>query len=162
MDQWPYLTGKVAVSPRTEIFADHSVLLKGQFKLMVGNAESIAVTGTQLCPKSPSNPDGSMSCIKAACWAGPRYPNASVPNPGCVRTEFCPRGACLYNVFEDPEEMHNLSDDPAHASTLADLQATLARYQAGEFQPKRTGGDPTLAATVGRTKYHGYWGPFLP
>jgi len=159
VDQWPYLTGKAAASPRTDIFADHAVLIKGNFKVMQGSAES---TGNPTCPKGPGNPDGSLACVKAACWAGPYYPNASVPNPACAYTEFCAKGACLYNIFEDPEERNNLSDDPQHQSVLSEMLQALAAYQAGEFQPNRTGGNPQLAASVGHTKYRGFWGKFLP
>jgi len=67
-----------------------------------------------------------------------------------------------YNIFEDPFEENDLGLDPAHATTMDDMLETLTKYQAGFFNPVRTGGDLELAATVGHTKYKGFWGPFLP
>lgn len=45
---------------------------------------------------------------------------------------------------------------------LDDMLETLAKRQAGEFLPVRTGGDPLLALKIGTEKYRGFWGPFLP
>ena len=40
----------------------------------------------------------------------------------------------LFNVEEDPQEMNNLAEDPAHAETLAQLQAiALQNYDPGEY-----------------------------
>lgn len=35
----------------------------------------------------------------------------------------------LYDLKADPDEVHNLADDPAHAETLAELQARLKEFQ---------------------------------
>jgi N-sulfoglucosamine sulfohydrolase len=43
----------------------------------------------------------------------------------------------LYDLVNDPDEIHNLADDPGHAKVLADLQDRLKRWQ------KRTG-DPWI------------------
>lgn len=43
----------------------------------------------------------------------------------------CKNGGCLYNVFADPEERVNLSDDPTYKAILDDMLSTLAKYQAG-------------------------------
>ena len=38
----------------------------------------------------------------------------------------------LFDMLEDPGEMHNLADDPAHASTLNALAARLDAWEAAE------------------------------
>eukprot|EP00729_Bicosta_minor_P001083 gene1083-4901_t len=159
---WPYLTGQMATSPRTEIFADFTVLLKGKFKVMVGKGTGHVDRPGQNSQCMKQNGTTPGACIVAACWAGPKYPNASVPSPNCSRIEVCLGKGCLYNIFEDPFEENDLGLDPAHATTMDDMLETLTKYQAGFFNPVRTGGDLELAATVGHTKYKGFWGPFLP
>jgi hypothetical protein len=72
-----------------------------------------------------------------------------------------PRSIHTATTAHRNQEHENLSGDAAYKATMEDMLATLAKYQAGEFQPNRTGGDPNLAAKVGRSKWHGYWGPFL-
>ncbi|MAA77225.1 MAG: hypothetical protein CML73_04230, partial [Rhodobiaceae bacterium] len=40
----------------------------------------------------------------------------------------------LFNLEEDPQEMNNLAEDPAHAETLAQLQTlALQNYDPGEY-----------------------------
>ena len=182
----PYFLGKQKASPRTDLYADHKVLIKGQFKLLVG-------TGTN--PDDAPCPGGAAACVGSACWASPHYPNISIQafcphgpagaaadtaadraaweatergpaKPGwrctdCTTLQVCAKGGCLYNIFEDPEERNELSSDPKHASVLADMITTLAAYRVGSFLPKRTGGNPELAYEVGVSKYGGFWGPFI-
>eukprot|EP00041_Stephanoeca_diplocostata_P005929 m.71207 g.71207 ORF g.71207 m.71207 type:complete len:409 (-) comp16081_c0_seq6:39-1265(-) len=105
IDMWDYFTGKTTSSPRTEIFADHEVLLKGAYKLFVGHG-----TGD----KHVACPSGDAACVSNGCWGGPYYPNASVATPACNAVETCKNGGCLYNIFADPEERVNLSEDPQH------------------------------------------------
>ncbi len=40
------------------------------------------------------------------------------------------KGRELYDHQKDPREHHNLADDPAHASTLADMQRLLREAKA--------------------------------
>ena len=93
------------------------MLLKGHFKLFVGHG-----TGDkQINCTAGIGPDGTppAGCVVGACWAGPKYPNSSVPSPNCTTIQICRRGGCLYNVFDDPEERVELSADPGHADVRA-------------------------------------------
>ncbi len=47
------------------------------------------------------------------------------------------REAHLYDLNADPDELHNLVSDPAHAQTRAEMAALLIRRlkQAGEAEP---------------------------
>eukprot|EP00912_Choanoflagellata_sp_UC4_P000242 UC4_evm2s153 len=157
LNMWPYLSGQVDESPRTDLFADHNVLIKGRFKLMVGRGVGDTSNDQDPCPEYP----GYGACIPSACWAGPQYPNASVPSPNCSHVELCEGKGCLYNIIDDPEERVNLGTDPGHSKILEDLYDTLTTFRKKQFLPKRTGGDQNLAQKIGMTKYKGFWGPFL-
>lgn len=39
----------------------------------------------------------------------------------CLGTQLCPNGACLYNIFKDPEEQENLSGNASLAETLKEM-----------------------------------------
>jgi uncharacterized sulfatase len=45
------------------------------------------------------------------------------------------RGRELYDYQNDPGELHNLANDPAHATTLAELQKLIAANWKDEFKP---------------------------
>lgn len=73
-------------------------------------------------------------------------------------TQDCGSG-CLVNVETDPSERVDLASDPASASLLRSLQATLAALNAQVFDPDR--GEPQLdACTVGLGE-GGFLGPFV-
>jgi len=142
---WPYLSGATEQSPRTEVFADPSVLIVGDWKIIGANAQN-ATSGTG-------------NNVGLACWAGPQYPNGST-SPGCNRQEECQvNGGCLYNIKEDPSEHVDLASQ--NPSKLHELQKRLAELQPTVFSPTRNGGDKKLPEHYARDVYHGYWGPFI-
>eukprot|EP00054_Salpingoeca_dolichothecata_P015286 m.87747 g.87747 ORF g.87747 m.87747 type:complete len:551 (+) comp21420_c0_seq3:56-1708(+) len=140
ISMWDYFTGKNSTPPRDEMYMDENVVYKGQFKYI----------------ENPPKAKG----IQYACWMGVYYPNIT-ESPKCDRAENCPNGGCLYNVFDDPSEHINLSDDPSHSDVLKQMQALLAEEQKGFFNPDRTGGDKNLAGKIAKERYGGFWGPFL-
>eukprot|EP00054_Salpingoeca_dolichothecata_P002675 m.23544 g.23544 ORF g.23544 m.23544 type:complete len:547 (+) comp13190_c0_seq2:58-1698(+) len=146
ISMWKYFTGQVSNSPRSGMFMDHNVLYSGQYKLIA------SLKGSPL--------SNDTITIDHACWGGPYYPNATV-DPSCSRGETCANGGCLYNVYNDPSEYVNLSDDPKYRSILESMKKQLYQEQQHEFDPDRQGGDKNLAAQVARDKWGGYWGPFL-
>lgn len=164
LNMWPYLSGQVDVSPRTEVWNDLGVLIMGTYKLYNASGPY----GTHL-------PDGSMT-EGHACFPGQIYPNGTSPPGGegappergtnvkgtgmCVHTQHCPNGACLYDIFKDPTEHNNLSGDPSMAPVIAKMRARLAELEATYFNPVR-GRDDGLAESTAREKWGGYWGPFI-
>lgn len=74
---WPYLSGEVQASPRTQIHGAIDMVINGTLKYISRNTPE-------------------------ACWAGPQYPNKSTTVRGCTSTA-CERG-CLFDLYEDPEE----------------------------------------------------------
>ena len=77
------------------------------------------------------------------------------------RIDVCGNGACLFNIFADPEERHNLSEDPEHASVLAEMKQRLKEKQKTFFDPHRTGGSYEVVVEAAEQLYKGFWGPFL-
>ena len=122
-----------------------------------------------------------------ACFPGEIYPNgtglpggegtpaegkncngslAHVPScqPGygqCAQTQTCPNGACLFNIFDDPTEHHQLSGDPKMAPTIQMMRSRLAALEATYFNPDRGSARDGLAVKVAHEKWGGYWGPFI-
>jgi arylsulfatase A-like enzyme len=58
--------------------------------------------------------------------------NAEVVSDAVVRayqTHELPPALELYDLQSDPHELRNLADDPAHATTLNELQAVLLKWR---------------------------------
>lgn len=146
LNLWPYLSGAVAQSPRTEVFADPSALVVGNWKLIGAN------------PHNASDATGKGSKVAYACWMGPRYPNGSA-DPKCYSKQDCvTTGGCLYNVNNDPSEHHDLA--MAQPTKLRELQLRLATLQPTVFNPDR-GFDDGTADRFARDVHGGFWGPFI-
>ena len=161
---WPYLSGQVESSPRTEVWNDLGVLIMGQYKLYNASGPYGQLIS------------GNLMTEGRACRPGPIYPNGTDLPGGagapaergttingtgqCVETQTCPGGACLYNIFTDPTEHRQLSGLPGMAAQIDKMRTRLAELEATYFNPKR-GHDDGLAARVAREKWGSYWGPFV-
>lgn len=134
LNLWPYLSGKVEVSPRSGFHMSKNAILDGHLKLLTGD-------------------------VKHACWAGPHFPNGT-GDPTCNEVARCGDGGCLYDVFADPGEYVDLAADPAHAADLARLQKLLGSANTKLFSPDR--GAPDTRACQQVVKNGGFWAPFAP
>ena len=57
----------------------------------------------------------------------------SVRTERCRYTQWSDGNTELYDELNDPQEVHDLSEDPAQASAIKELKALLARV--GPFEP---------------------------
>ena len=128
---WPYFSGAVKESPRTEFQNDAGVLTQGVYKYY-------------------------NETTSEGCWSGPQYPNVSM-NPACS-TSDCQHG-CLFNIFDDPTEHVNLIDVPAHAMTVAKMQARLGELNKDLFTPNRGSFDQGSCDQA--AKNGNFWGPWI-
>ena len=101
-------------------------------------------------------------------WMGPNYPNASTGGPSRPSEPVvdCGVDGCLYNIITDPGEHVDLARDPAHAATLAKLQARahaldITAIEAIKGKGWRGQNDRQLACQV-MERNGGIWGPTQP
>eukprot|EP00118_Oscarella_pearsei_P025457 m.308219 g.308219 ORF g.308219 m.308219 type:complete len:548 (+) comp43581_c0_seq1:478-2121(+) len=144
---WPLVSGQNATSPRTDIFLGPMVLdmikasgyglIKGDYKILVG-------------------------AHFFSDWTGPQYPNMTSPTGLKNATAVdCGLKGCLYNIKKDPEEYHDLANDPSMKTILTEMRETASTYYKGMFQPNRGYfGDPK-SCRVAFEKYNGFWGPWV-
>lgn len=105
------------------------VIRSDGWKLLVGNVGDGAFQGP-LWPNHTATPAVHIDCSKA----------------------------CLYNIFNDPHELHNMAD--AHPDIVLALKAVILREQQHVWSPKR-GADDGLACKVALQQRKGFVGPFV-
>jgi arylsulfatase A-like enzyme len=160
IDQWPYLTGQVAKSARTEL------------PLASRSANHEDVNGTDPQGGSAALIVGDYKLVRFAqqyaIWMGPNYPNASTGGPGRPYEPVfdCGSAGCMFNIIEDPGEHLDIAKDPKYAATLAKLQARARALDLTAIEAiKPTGwrhqNDQSLACEV-MQKNGGIWGPTQP
>jgi arylsulfatase B len=143
-DQWPYVSGQVSTSPRTEvalgdIARDGSTtivggVIQGEWKLLVG----------------PVSQNG---------WTGPFYPNASTTWNSGASIEHCSLiGGCLFNIYDDPTEHFEVGTQ--HPDIRAQLHQRINEITKTVFSPNRGPVDPEACQTA-TNEYGGFWGPWL-
>jgi len=76
--------------------------------------------------------------------------------PARAPSADCSAG-CLFNVFDDPHELHEIS--AANPAVVAELKAQVAALEATVWSPWR-GGDSGLACEVAFANHSGFIGPF--
>ena len=130
IDMWPYLSGAVPASPRTEIWlgpplhgddilpyprtsGGDSAYIMGSFKLILNN-------------------------VSQASWEGPQYPNATRWDTW-LTVESCTipgqKPGCLFDIFEDPEERHDLA--LTMPAKVAEIKARMEALEPTVYDPVR-------------------------
>ena len=110
-DMWPYITGAVATSPRSEVILDskpNGGIIVGHMKLLFGKQ-------------------------RFSFWQGPVYPNSSGPADS---PKFDCGSGCLFNVSADPSEYRDLA--ALHPDTVASLTAIFRTRLATIYHPPET------------------------
>ncbi len=160
IDQWPYLSGQVSTSARTEL------------PLASRSASHEDVNSTDPQGGSAALIVGEFKLVRFAqqyaMWMGPNYPNASTGGPARPDEPVfdCGSEGCLFNIIADPGEHLDLAKNPKYAAVLAKLQARAHALDASAIEAVKPAGwrgqnDKSLACEVMK-KNGGIWGPTQP
>jgi len=77
----------------------------------------------------------------------------------CSKGKHGTKKGCLYNIYEDPEEYHDLSEEKGYKERVFQMYQKLERYRKTNFNPPR--GEENYIACIAGFYYGGYIGPFL-
>jgi arylsulfatase B len=148
LDLWPLLSGANATSPRSEV-------VLGMPTISSSNSKGDPYTGVQAVVRS----DGWKLVVGVThqnVWTSPSYPNASTQWDDTPAD--CGDGGCLYNVFQDESEYHDVA--AANPGIVAELRARIAHHNATVYRPDRGVNDQAAACPILLGKYGGFWGPW--
>jgi len=133
-DLWPYISGKVSNSPRTEIMLsseDNGAIISGNYKLIMG-VQSYGF------------------------WTSLNYPNAST-NHSVEKTVDCGQG-CIFDIVQDPSEYVDLA--ATMPAKLAELQGLWQKRNATKWNPETMAVD-TEKCDAYVAAHGGFLGPYL-
>ena len=151
---WPLLSGTTTTSPRKTI----------EFATSVGggptNTSGHTAVGALLSPPYKIIVGyGPNHTIKRAGWSTYNTPNTTSGDFNllqvCGRT---PDTGCLYDVFADPSEHHNLASGMPEQWEA--LYAQLLKANETVYSPVR--GNRSELACTAAVAAGGFWGPFQP
>jgi len=154
IDMWPYLSGKIEASPRTELllssrYAPHAVGggdKNGSSALIVGDYKLVR-HAQQYC-----------------FWMGPMYPNKTTDHSKDKPCNVCGDLGCLFNIKTDPGEHVDLAkiETKIHAELyFRALELDKTSIEAVKGPGWRGDHNSTLACEDAKNKYGGFWGPDL-
>lgn len=153
-NMWPMLSGQVQESPRkyliigdtndvgsplngSSIVAMVGGIIMGEYKLLVGEFDQASWT-----PPNGANETERESHYYKRVWET------------CKTT---PRTGCLYNIYKDPEERHNLAVD--NRRLFHNMLRIMNRESKKIYNPYRGEAHPD-ACRVAVDQYGGFLGPF--
>lgn len=161
IDQWGVIAGSEGpdYKPRQEvIIGDTSTVeFNGDGDTLVGGV--LRADGFKVLLGAHSK----LFRIGQDVMTGPLYPNASTPTyfmPDLVMRK-CGRSkedGCLFNVFDDPSEEHNLAE--TNPDVFKELISRIDELQKTVYSPDR-GKKSGDACDIATGDYGGFWGPFL-
>lgn len=158
IDMWPYITGQVSESPRTEVplaskyspgfcTSDSNGNKECSAALIVGDYKLVR-NGNQYC-----------------FWQGEVYPNATTNHANDVHCpRACPSTGCLFNIKTDPGEHVDLAASmPDKAAQLLSRARALDATAIEATQPAGWRGNKNSQQYCdAMRKYGGFWGPYAP
>lgn len=137
----PGAKGNGGVSPRTVEFVDLYPTLAD----LAGLTPPKNLPGASLKPllENPSAPWTKPAFTQV--WRG--FPGHSVRTDRWRYTEWDngKQGAQLFDMQNDPSELHDLAADPKHAATVKELKALIAKNWANEYRPAGGKGEKKAA-----------------
>lgn len=160
LDMWPFLSGQVATSPRTEVPVGSTA---GEAGMAKRNASETVVQALVTA-------DGWKLLVGQTgqnIWTGPYYPNASsswkdVPYdcgiPGAPPPKGKAASGCLFNYLTDPTEHADVAE--SNPDVVAKMYARLQELQKSAFSPDR-GTVQAAACDAALKQWGGFWGPFM-
>jgi arylsulfatase B len=154
---WPYLMGANASLPRHEIIiGDTSAIAPNQAgRTLVGG---IIKDGFKLLVGAEAR----LWEISQYVMTGAEWPNKTSHLVPLVHSKRCTRDVshgCLFDVKNDPSERNNVAS--SHPEIFKGLLSRMDEAQKTVYSPDRGHRDPQACIDV-KTKYTGYWGPFVP
>jgi len=148
LDLWPLLSGANSTSPRSEV-------VLGMPTVSSANSIGDPFTGVQALIRA----DGwklITGVTHQNIWTSPVYPNRSTKWDNSPY-DCGARGGCLFNVFTDPSEYHDVaSENPDIVTSMRQRIEALNRTM---YRPNRGTPDPS-ACPVLMEKWKGFWGPW--
>ena len=154
LDMWPFITGAVSKSPRTEI-------------VFSSESDSGGMITEELSLKSDGTTTRKLWKLLTGVssygfWQGPRYPNATTDHS--TEKEVDCGGGCLFEVEGDPSEYVNLANTKKAKLTelqkLWNTRIATAWPTSNDTNNWNVGTDPT-ACTKYTESHHGFIGPYL-
>lgn len=133
-DLWPYISGEVASSPRSEIMIsseDNGGIINGSYKMIMG-VQSYGF------------------------WTSPNYPNASTDHSKEKEVD-CGDG-CLFDIVDDPSEYEDLARKMPEK--LAQLKELWQKRSATKYWPAKMAPD-TKKCKAYVASHKGFLGPYL-
>ena len=100
--------------------------------------------------------------ISQYVMTGAEWPNKTSHLVPLVHSKRCTRDVshgCLFDVKNDPSERNNVAS--SHPEIFKGLLSRMDEAQKTVYSPDRGHRDPQACIDV-KTKYTGYWGPFVP
>eukprot|EP00401_Gymnodinium_catenatum_P075292 CAMPEP_0117504208 /NCGR_PEP_ID=MMETSP0784-20121206/24731_1 /TAXON_ID=39447 /ORGANISM="" /LENGTH=568 /DNA_ID=CAMNT_0005299557 /DNA_START=65 /DNA_END=1771 /DNA_ORIENTATION=- len=157
-DMWPYLSGAIDVSPRTEIVFDHLMFNRAEIGACVNAAGRKYGNITQILPCSGTGAlrVGDYKLMVGTFGYAGHYgqfsPNASW-RPDLVHLTLCSlTEPCLFNVTADIAEVHDLAAE--RPEIVAELLERFHAYDA-EYHPPSEGPDKYLAEFCNAALHNG-------
>lgn len=135
LDVWPMLSGANLTSPRQGFLVTKDMLMSGEWKFVRGHTNMVE-----------------------AASGGPHYPNASTAKDPIDSHSFvCPAAGCLFNVEQDPTEIHEVSaKHPVLAARLLKELNAAKKHIWSQPHPQ----DPKCKQAAAE-RWHGFYGPWL-
>ena len=160
VNQWPLISGANATAARAEIALGDTTAINpnGDGDTLVGGVMQVR-NGTTY--KLILGTPGKLYVIDQDTVTGPLWPNSSSHLVPTTHSRTCGRKekrGCLFDVFADPLEQHNLGEQMPEL--FASMLARIDELQQTVYSPKRGSKDED-ACKAAEGKYLGYWGPWV-